>query len=351
MIKTKDKIAIITGVTGQDGSYLAELLLSKPEYSMVIGLYRRNSSFNLGRIKHLFNNSNFLILEADITDYCSINNIVCKYSPDEIYNLAAQSHVQTSFNQPFLTFQINTMGVLNLLETIRQNNLSTKIYQASTSEMFGEQFNLTESVEETQFFCGSSIGYVKFQNENTPLVPRSPYGASKIAAHHLMRNYRESYNIFASCGILFNHESPRRGSNFVTKKITTYIGKLESGLIKEKLKLGNIDSFRDWGHAKDYVRAMWMMLQCSKPTDFVISTRKTHSVKEFLKKAFAMVNKNYEDYIEIDPSLYRPSEVNYLLGDSRHAQAVLGWSPSISFDELVKDMVEYDVNYYKNIKK
>jgi GDPmannose 4,6-dehydratase len=351
--KLTNKIALITGVTGQDGSYLSELLISKSEYNLIIGLYRRtSSSVSMGRIGHLYNNPKFLLLEADLTDYSSINNILHKYAPDEIYNLAAQSHVQTSFDQPFLTFQVNTMGVLNLLESIRQNNLDTKIYQASTSEMFGEQFNITENQSELGTFSPSTIGYMKYQNETTPLIPRSPYGASKIAAHHLMRNYRESYNIFASCGILFNHESPRRGANFVTKKITSYIGKLESGLVKDKLKLGNIDSCRDWGHAKDYVRAMWMMLQHPKPIDFVISTKQTHSVKEFLAKSFSMVNKNYEDYIEIDPSLYRPAEVSYLLGDNRHAQTVLGWSPSISFDELVKDMVDYDVNYYKaKIKK
>lgn len=349
--KLTDKIALITGVTGQDGSYLAELLLSKSEYALVIGLYRRSSSVNLGRISHLAHHSKFLLLEADLTDYSSINNIIHKYSPDEIYNLAAQSHVKTSFDQPFLTFQVNTMGVLNLLESIRQNNLDTKIYQASTSEMFGEQFSLTETKEKTQQFSKYSIGCIKFQNETTPLIPRSPYGASKIASHHLMRNYRESYNIFASCGILFNHESPRRGSNFVTKKITQYIGKLESGLVNNKLKLGNIESYRDWGHAKDYVRAMWMMLQHPKPMDFVISTGKTYSVKQFLEKAFSLVNKNYQEYIEIDPSLYRPAEVSYLLGDNTHANVVLGWSPSISFDELVKDMVNYDINYYKHIKK
>lgn len=337
------KTAIVTGVSGQDGSYLSEFLLSKDEYSKVVGLYRRTShNHGLTRVNHLLQNPNFIPEEADLTDPHSISLVIKKYLPDEFYNLAAQSHVGTSFKQPNLTFSVNTGGVINIIEAILQYSPKTKFYQASTSEMFGQEFSVHENYETSVL--------EKYQNENTPFKPQSPYGASKLAAHNLVRIYREGYNMFGSCGILFNHESPRRGVNFVTKKITNYIGKLQNGLINEKLKLGNLNSFRDWGHAKDYVRAMWMMLQYETPEDFVIATGETHSIKEFLEIAFGQVNKNYKDYVETDSSLYRPAEVDFLLGKPDKACHLLGWEPQISFNDLVSDMLNYDIKYYANAK-
>jgi GDPmannose 4,6-dehydratase len=337
------KTAIITGITGQDGSYLSEYLLSRPEYTRVIGLYRRTSNNNgQNRIFHLLQNPKFIMEEADLIDSHSLSFIIKKYNPDEFYNLAAQSHVATSFKQPNLTFDINTLGVINIIENILHYSPNTKFYQASTSEMFGQEFSVSENHE---------LNIIeKFQDENTPFKPQSPYGVSKLAAHNLVRIYREGYGLFGCCGILFNHESPRRGVNFVTKKITDYIGKLENNLIDSKLKLGNLYSCRDWGHAKDYVRAMWMMLQTDIPDDFVIATGQTHSIQEFLVAAFALINKNYEDYVETDSEFMRPAEVDYLRGRPTKAAHVLGWTPQISFNDLVSDMVNYDIKYYSNSK-
>jgi len=337
------KIAVITGVSGQDGSYLSEYLLDSPDYSSVIGLYRRSSNISsLARINHLLHHPKFITEECDLTDPHSITHIIKKYAPHEFYNLAAQSHVGTSFKQPNLTFDVNTLGVINIIESILQYSPHTRFYQASTSEMFGQEFTAIEN---------ASLNIIeKFQDENTPFKPQSPYGASKLASHNLVRIYREGYNFYGCCGILFNHESPRRGVNFVTKKITDYIGQLENGLTNDKLHLGNLNSCRDWGHAKDYVRAMHIMLQQQSADDFVIATGITHSIKEFLLAAFNMVNKNYEDYVVVDSSFIRPAEVDYLRGRSTKAYHLLGWTPQISFDSLVEDMVNYDIKYYSNSK-
>lgn len=339
-----NKIAIITGITGQDGSYLAEHLLSTNNYSKIIGLNRRSSVNNTARIHHILHNNNFILEEADLTDPSSVSDIITKYHPDEIYNLAAQSHVATSFKQPSTTICVNTIGVINILESILKYSPKTKFYQASTSEMFGQEFSINEIYE-------NDILYIeKFQDETTPFKPQSPYGASKLASHNLVRIYREGYGLFACCGILFNHESPRRGVNFVTKKITNYIGKLENNLTSEKLKLGNLKSCRDWGHAKDYVRAMYLMLQQNSADDFVIATGETHSIEEFLEIAFDLIKKDYKQYVEIDSEFYRPAEVDYLRGKSEKAKTTLNWQPEISFESLVADMVNYDIKYYK-VKK
>lgn len=324
------KTAIVTGITGQDGSYLADLLLQKSEYTKIIGLYRRSSNPNLDRIKHI-KDDRFSLVEFDLLDPSSCNTILNSYKPDELYNLAAQSHVGTSFKQPALTNEINFMGVLNLLEAIRNHSKDTKFYQASTSEMFG--FNYT-----------SAIDGDKYQDENTEFKPQSPYGVAKLAAHHLVRIYRDSYGIFGSCGILFNHESPRRGENFVTRKITKYIGNQIKNPNGIKLKLGNLSAYRDWGHASDYVKAMWLMLQHNVADDYVIATGETHSVQEFLEHAFGIVGLSISQKVEIDPELYRPCEVDYLRGNASKAMKILGWKPEISFQELVADMVYSDMN-------
>jgi GDPmannose 4,6-dehydratase len=322
------KTALVTGITGQDGSYLAELLLTK-NYK-VVGLHRRSSTNNFERIKHLVGKDNFLLEEFDLTDPSGINRIVDQYKPQEFYNLGAQSHVGTSFKQPTTTIEINTVGVVNILESIRNLSPSTKFYQASTSEMFGRNFTLGE-------FGG------KYQDEKTLMLPQSPYGVAKLASYHMVEIYRSSYNIFGCSGILFNHESPRRGENFLTRKVTKYIGKLVKGLVKEPLKLGNLDAARDWGHAKDYVRAMYLMLQQDDPSDFVIATGKTRSVKEFVETAFRLANLDYQNHVEIDSDLFRPAEVEFLKGDATKAKNKLGWVPEISFDELVMDMLQYDI--------
>lgn len=325
------KVALVTGVTGQDGSYLSDFLLDN-DYS-VIGLHRRSSTNSFMRIQHLLEHPNFKLEEFDITDPSDCSRVLEKYTPDEFYNLAAQSHVGTSFKQPFTTFEINTTGVINLLEALKARSPSTKFYQASTSEMFGENYTI-EAGE-------------KYQNENTPFAPQSPYAVAKLASHRMVQIYRDSYGLYACCGILFNHESPRRGENFVTRKITKYIGQLVNNLLKDShyrpLKLGNIYAYRDWGHAKDFVRAMHMMLQKDSAEDFVVATGSTHTVKEFLELSFGLVNLNYEDYLEIDPSLYRPAEVDYLKGDANKARDILGWQPQISFNDLVADMVYSDI--------
>ena len=323
------KKAVITGITGQDGSYLADLLLEKG-YE-VHGVIRRSSSFNTARIEHLINNpeiyNNTLFLHyGDLSDYNTISNVINKYNPDEFYNLGAQSHVKVSFDAPVYTGEVVGIGTLNALEAIREYEQRTgkkiRYYQASSSEMFGK-------VQEVP------------QKETTPFYPRSPYGCAKAYAHYLTVNYRESYGMHASCGILFNHESPRRGETFVTRKITRAIGRIYQGLQK-KLHLGNLDALRDWGFAGDYVEAMWLMLQQDTPDDYVVSTGKMYSVREFCQKAFSKYNMNYEDYVEIDPRYYRPAEVDQLLGDSTKAKTVLGWQPKVDFDGLVNMMAKHD---------
>lgn len=325
-----NKKALITGVTGQDGSYLSELLLEK-DYE-VVGLYRRTSTNDFSRITHILNHKNFTTEEFDLTDPTNVFRIIDKYQPDEFYNLAAQSHVQTSFNQPTTTFEINTVGVINILEAIRSSSMHTRFYQASTSEMFGRNYTVDETTGE------------KFQDEKTELLPQSPYGVSKVASHRTVQIYREAYGVFGCSGILFNHESPRRGERFVTRKITKYIANLINSKNNETLKLGNLNAKRDWGHAKDYVEAMYMMLQLDNPDDFVICTGKTWSVLDFVKRCFERVDLDYKDYVEIDPSLYRPAEVDYLLGSNSKAKKVLGWEPGTTFEELVADMVDSDIN-------
>ena len=348
------KTAVITGITGQDGSYLADLLLEK-NYK-VIGLYRRSSTNTLNRINHLLNNPNLILEEFDLTDSSDCNTILRKYQPDELYNLAAQSHVGTSFKQPSATFSIDAGGVVNLLEAIRQNSQGTKFYQASTSEMYG--FNYDTDPNGT-----------KYQDENTPLLPQSPYGVAKLASHNLVRIYRSAYSVFGCSGILFNHESPRRGENFVTRKITKWLGGFVNWCNKHgvnpadvldsnvdetlylpnnrevsypKLRLGNIHAFRDWGHARDYVKAMWLMLQQDTPNDYVVATGETHSVEEFLNISFSHFGLNYAKHIIIDPQFYRPAEVDYLRGDPAKAMRELNWKPETSFDQLVKEMVISD---------
>lgn len=321
-------IALITGVTGQDGSYLADLLLSK-DYT-VIGCHRRSSVNNFDRINHLLKNPLFILEEFDLTDPSGVNSTLAKYQPDELYNLAAQSHVGTSFKQPSVTFEINTVGLINILEAVRHHSLRTKIYHASTSEMFGRNFSHSKDGR-------------KYQNEQTTMLPQSPYGIAKLASYHLIQIYRSSYNLFCCSGILFNHESPRRGENFVTKKITKYIGDYLNKKITEPLQLGNLAAYRDWGHAQDYVRAMWLMLQQNTPEDFVVATGETHSVQEFVDLAFKRVDLDPDSLITINPEFFRPSEVDYLCGDPTKAKNILGWQPTISFSDLVNEMVDYDI--------
>ena len=327
--------AIIFGITGQDGSYLAELLLEKG-YE-VVGITRRVSVPTLNRITHIL--PKIKIIEGDITDAFSVSNVIKEEAPDEIYNLAAQSHVGTSFKQPSLTWDVTAGGVLNILEAIRYSGRKDdiKFYQASSSEMFGKNYNLREGLAEM----------IKYQDEKTPFMPQSPYAIAKLAAHHLVRNYRDSYGIFACSGILFNHESERRGEKFVTRKITKWIGEfVASGMDTEfpALRLGNLDAKRDWGHAEDYVRGMWEMVQHETPNDYVVATGETHSVREFLDIAFRHIGiDDWDDFVVIDPEFYRPAEVDYLLGIPAKAKRVLGWEPEISFQKLVERMVDSDV--------
>ena len=324
------KTAIITGITGQDGSYLAENLLQKG-YG-VVGLYRRSSSMNFERIKNIVNHPRLILEEFDLTDPSDCTDIITKHRPKEFYNLAAQSHVATSFKQPTTTFEIDAIGVINILENIRKFSSTTRFYQASTSEMFGRNYSVDSDGN-------------KYQNEETVLLPQSPYAVAKLASHRMVQIYREAYNLYACSGILFNHESPRRGENFVTRKITKYIGRLVNNKLEhnEKLKLGNINAVRDWGHAKDYVEAMRLMLIRDKADDFVISTGQAQTVEKFLQESFSFVNKDYRDYVEIDSSLYRPAEVEYLKGDCSKAKKVLNWIPKITFQQLVHDMVSSDI--------
>jgi GDPmannose 4,6-dehydratase len=330
---TTNKKALITGITGQDGSYLSELLLENG-YE-VHGIIRRTSTFNTDRIDHIYedphNETARLFLHyGDLTDGTTLRRILEEVKPTEIYNLGAQSHVRVSFDSPEYTVDTVGMGTLRLLEAIRdyqkRTGIEVKFYQAGSSEMFG----LVQEVP---------------QKETTPFYPRSPYACAKVYAHWQTVNYRESYGLFACNGILFNHESPRRGETFVTRKITRAIARIVAGKQK-KLYMGNLDSKRDWGYAKDYVKAMWLMLQQDQPDDYVIATNETHSVKEFLELAFGYVNLNWEDYIEFDQRYLRPSEVDLLIGDSTKAREKLGWQPSVTFPELVALMVEADLQVF-----
>jgi GDPmannose 4,6-dehydratase len=332
---SKGRKALITGITGQDGSYLAELLLAKG-YE-VHGIVRRASSFNRGRIEHLRRDPNeptnrLFLHYGDLTDSNSLTSVIFAVEPDEIYNLAAQSHVRVSFDQPLYTVDSGAMGTLRMLEAARQlsKHKPVRFYQASSSEMYGQAVEIP-------------------QTETTPFHPRSPYACGKVFSFYQTINYREAYGLFACNGILFNHESPRRGENFVTRKITLAASRIREGLQK-KIYLGNLDAKRDWGYAKDYVEAMWLMLQQDKPDDYVVATHETHSIREFLDLAFARVGLNWQDYVEIDPRFLRPSEVDYLLGDASKANRVLGWKPQTSFEELVRIMVDADWELAKQEK-
>ncbi len=314
---------LITGITGQDGSYLADFLLGKG-YE-VYGMVRRSSVEKLDRIEHIREKIKFV--QADLLDQLSIISAVKESNPDEIYNLGAMSFVPTSWKQPVLTGEFTALGVTRMLEAVRHLNKDIKFYQASSSEMFGK-------VREVP------------QNENTPFYPRSPYGVAKAYGHYMTVNYRESYGIFACSGILFNHESPRRGLEFVTKKVTNGAAKIKLGLAKD-LCMGNLDSKRDWGYAEDYVRAMWLMLQQEGPEDYVISTGHSHSVKQWVEAAFSCLGLDWEKYVKIDERFIRPAEVDLLVGDSSKARKKLKWEPGVNFEQLVKIMVEYDYNQLK----
>jgi GDPmannose 4,6-dehydratase len=311
--------ALVTGVTGQDGSYLAEFLLQQGY--RVIGMVRRTSTINFDRIKHI--QDKIEIVQGDLLDQMSLISILQQYRPEEVYNLAAQSFVPTSFEQPVLTGEFTALGVTRVLDAIRIVDPAIRFYQASSSEMFGK-------VQEVP------------QRETTPFHPRSPYGVAKVYGHWITINYRESYNIYACSGILFNHESPRRGLEFVTHKITNAVARIKLGLENE-LRLGNLEARRDWGYAPDYVHAMWLMLQQDQPEDYVVATGETHSVREFVEEAFSYVDLDWQEYVVQDPKFYRPAEVDLLVGDPSKAGEKLGWEPSVSFKELVRIMVEADL--------
>ena len=320
------KRALITGITGQDGSFLTELLLEKG-YE-VFGIIRRSSSFNTARIDHLYQDpheagTRLRLLFGDLNDSSSLNTIIRQTKPDEIYNLGAQSHVRVSFDVPEYTAEVTALGTVRLLEAIREIGIRPKFYQASSSELFGK-------VVETP------------QNETTPFYPRSPYGCAKAYAYHITVNYREAYGLFACNGILFNHESERRGETFVSRKITRAATRIKLGL-QQKLYLGNLDARRDWGYAADYVEAMWLMMQAKEADDYVIATGVTHSVRDFLDAAFGHLDLDWQDHVEIDPRYYRPAEVDLLQGDASKARQLLGWQPKVSFLEMVKLMVDHDL--------
>ncbi len=320
------KRALITGITGQDGSFLTELLLEKG-YE-VYGIIRRSSSFNTDRIDHLYQDPHELgtrlrLVYGDLNDSSSLNTVIRQIRPDEIYNLGAQSHVRVSFDVPEYTGEVTGIGTVRLLEAIREAGIKPKFYQASSSELYGK-------VVETP------------QKETTPFYPRSPYACAKAYAYWITVNYRESYGMFACNGILFNHESERRGETFVSRKITRAATRIKLGL-QQKLYMGNLDAQRDWGYARDYVEAMWLMMQADAPDDYVIATGETHSVREFLEEAFGYLGLDWEKYVEIDPRYFRPAEVDLLLGDPTKARTILGWEPKVSFKELVKIMVDGDM--------
>jgi GDPmannose 4,6-dehydratase len=310
--------AFITGITGQDGSYLAEILLEKG-YE-VYGMVRRSSSFNTARIDHIFGDIELVF--GDLADGSVLNQLMRTIRPDEVYNLGAQSHVRVSFDIPEYTADVDALGPLRLLDAIREEGVDCRFYQASSSEMFGEVAEVP-------------------QTESTPLHPRSPYGVAKVFGYWITRNYREAYGMYAVNGILFNHESPRRGPTFVTRKITRAVGAILRGE-QDDLKLGNLDAKRDWGYARDYMEGAWRMLQADAPDDYVLATNETHTVQEFLEEAFGYVDLNWRDYVKIDPRYFRPSEVDLLIGDASKAKEKLGWEPTVRFQELVRMMVDGD---------
>lgn len=325
-LNSQPKRALITGVTGQDGSYLAELLLSKG-YE-VHGIKRRSSSFNTSRVDHLLTDwherdAQFYLHFADLSDATSLAKLLYRLSPDEIYHLGAQSHVRVSFDIPEYTGDITALGTTRLLDAIRETGIPARFYNAASSEMYGQA-------------CESS------QNENTPFRPRSPYGCAKLYSYWMTTNAREGYGLYAVNGILFNHESPRRGENFVTRKITRAVARISNGL-QEKLYLGNLEAQRDWGYAPEYVEGMWRMLQQTSPDDYVLATGETHTVGEFLEMAFQEAGLDWQAYVEIDPDYYRPTEIDRLIGDASKARQKLGWVPRTKFRDLVKVMVEADV--------
>ncbi|HEV7475484.1 MAG TPA: GDP-mannose 4,6-dehydratase [Pyrinomonadaceae bacterium] len=326
--------ALITGITGQDGSYLAEFLLDKG-YE-VHGIIRRASSFNTGRIDHLYkdphlNGTRLFLHYGDIADSTNLIKLLYRIQPDEVYHLAAQSHVRVSFDIPEYTGDVTALSTVRILEAIRETGVKSKFYQASSSEMFGKAQQSP-------------------QNERTPFYPRSPYAAAKVYAHWMTVNYRESYGLFASSGILFNHESPRRGETFVTRKITRAVARIKAGL-QQKLYLGNLDAKRDWGYAKEYVEAMWLMLQQDEPDDYVIATGETHSVREFLEAAFSCAELDWRQHVELDPKYLRPTEVDYLVGDAGKAKSAFGWEAKVTFAELVRLMVAADVELVNSTLK
>jgi GDPmannose 4,6-dehydratase len=324
------KTALITGITGQDGSYLAEFLLTKGY--RVYGIIRRSSSFNTGRIDHIYQDPHepdprLKLVYGDLNDASSLNRILCKLQPDEIYNLGAQSHVMVSFDVPEYTGEVTGLGTVRLLEAIRETGIRPKFYQASSSEVFG----LVQEIP---------------QKETTPFYPRSPYGCAKAYAFYMVRNYREAYGLFACNGILFNHESPRRGETFVSRKITRAATRIKVGL-QDKLYLGNLDAKRDWGYSPDYVEAMWLMLQRETADDYVIATGQSHSVREFVQQAFGLLGLDWEKHVEVDSGYFRPTEVDVLQGDFSKAKKDLGWKPKRSFEDLVRIMVEADLELAK----
>lgn len=319
--------ALVTGITGQDGSYLAEMLLEQGY--KVVGMVRRTSTINFDRIRHI--QEQVEIVQGDLLDQMSLISILQEHRPSEVYNLAAQSFVPTSFTQPVLTGEFTALGVTRVLDAIRIVDPTIRFYQASSSEMFGK-------VQEVP------------QRETTPFYPRSPYGVAKVYGHWITINYRESYDIFACSGILFNHESPRRGLEFVTHKITNAVARIKLGLDNE-LRLGNLEARRDWGYAPDYVRAMWLMLQQDAPDDYVVATGETHSVQEFVEEAFGFVDLDWQEFVVQDPKFYRPAEVDLLVGDPSKAGEKLGWEPSVSFRELVRLMVKADLEAWQRRMK
>jgi len=325
-LSDKNKKALVTGITGQDGSYLAELLLSKG-YE-VHGIIRRSSSFNTQRLEHLYQDphqvdARLFLHYGDLTDSSVLSRLLQEIEPDEIYNLGAQSHVRTSFDLPEYTAEVTGLGTVRLLDAMRETGVQPRFYQASSSELYGK-------VQEVP------------QTETTPFYPRSPYACAKAYAFHVTRNYREAYGLFAVNGILFNHESPRRGETFVTRKITRAVGRIKAGL-QDKLYLGNLDARRDWGYAPEFVEAMWLMLQAETPEDYVIATGETHSVREFLEHAFGRVDLEWERYVELDPKYERPTEVDLLIGDPARAKRDLGWEARVKFAELVRIIVDADL--------
>jgi len=326
-MRQKTKKAMITGITGQDGSYLSELLLEKGY--QVYGMVRRSSVENFDRIEHI--KDKLRLIQGDLTDQSSLDEAIKTVKPDEVYNLGAQSFVPTSWNQPVLTADVDGLGVTRILGAIQKHKPDTKFFQASSSEMFGK-------VREVP------------QTETTPFYPRSPYGVSKTYGHYITVNYRESYGIFACSGISFNHESPRRGLEFVSRKVTDGVARIKLGLAKS-LSMGNLDAKRDWGFAGDYVKAMWLMLQQEKPEDFVIATGETHNVKELIQTAFSYVGLDWEKYVVVDRKLLRPAEVDFLVGNPAKAKKKLGWKPEVSFKQLVEMMLDADIKLLKEQKR